>query len=77
MRLALASAAGFRSWGPFDRRARLCSVRVSETGLVEIIPTRHGARGGPTRGFTTARRWRCPWAMRRLWPSWEPVAGRG
>jgi hypothetical protein len=51
VRLALASAAGFRSWGPFDRRARLCSVRVSETGLVEIIPTRHGGTRGADKGF--------------------------
>jgi hypothetical protein len=51
VRLALASAAGFRSWGPFDRRARLCSVRVPETGLVEIIPTRYGGTRGADKGF--------------------------
>jgi len=55
VRLALASAAGFRSWGPFDRRARLCSVRVSETGLVEIIPTRHAGHAGGRQGGSRPR----------------------
>ena len=63
--------------GPFDRRARLCSVRVSETGLVEIIPTCHGGTRGADKGFTSARSWPCPWATRRLRPSWEQLSARG
>ena len=36
--LTLARAAGFRSWTPFDRRARLCSIRESVGGAVAATP---------------------------------------
>jgi hypothetical protein len=51
IRVTLAPAAGVSLQGPFDRRARLCSVRVAETGLVEIIPMRHGGTRAADKGF--------------------------
>ena len=51
VRATLARAAGFRSWAPFDRDARMCSFRQSDEGLVTIMPTRYGGTRGPDKGF--------------------------
>ena len=51
VRKRLASAAGFRAMGVFDRLARLCSVRESDTGAFTIIPSRHGGTRGDDKGF--------------------------
>lgn len=47
----LAKDAGFRSWAPFDREARMCSLRDSDGGLLTIMPTRHGGTRGSDKGF--------------------------
>src|SRR5690348_211474 len=36
VRAALARAAGFRSWAPFDRAARMCSLRQSGDSAFDV-----------------------------------------
>ncbi len=51
VRRGLARSAGFRSWAPFDRNARMCSLRESESSTWSIMPMRHGGTRGPGKGF--------------------------
>ena len=51
VRKRLATAAGFRAMGVFDRLARLCTVRESDGGTFTIVPTRHGGTRGDDKGF--------------------------
>lgn len=51
VRRRLAAAAGFRALGVFDRLARHCTVRESESGIFTIMPTRHGGTRGDDKGF--------------------------
>jgi len=51
VRVALARIAGFRTPAPFDRKARMCSVRQSDAGDLTVMPTRHGGTRGPDKGF--------------------------
>lgn len=51
VRAAIAQAAGFRSWAPFDRDARECSLRESDASVLTIVPMRHGGTRGPDKGF--------------------------
>ncbi len=48
---ALAQSAGFRTWAPFDRRARLCSIRGYEDGRTTVMPMGHGGTRGDRKGF--------------------------
>jgi hypothetical protein len=51
VRKRLALAAGFRAIGVFDRLARLCTVRESDSGMFTIVPTHHGGTRGDNKGF--------------------------
>jgi len=51
VRKRLATAAGFRAIGVFDRLARLCFVRESDGGVFTVVPTRHGGTRGDDKGF--------------------------
>ena len=51
VRKRLAAAAGFRAMGVFDRSAKLCTVRESDSGVFTIVPTRHGGTRGDDKGF--------------------------
>ena len=51
VRAALAKAAGFGSWAPFDKNARMCSFRESMASAHSIMPMRHGGTRGPDKGF--------------------------
>src|SRR5262249_2052270 len=51
VRATLAQAAGFRSWAPFDRSARMCSLQESDSGVLAVVPMRHGGTRGPDKGF--------------------------
>jgi len=51
VRKRLALAAGFRAMSVFDRLARLCSVRESDSGTFTIVPNRHGGTRGDDKGF--------------------------
>lgn len=64
----LAKDAGFRSWAPFDREARMCSFRDSDGGLLTIMPTRHGGTRGSERGFTSVLTLSSQWPVTRRLP---------
>jgi hypothetical protein len=51
VRAGLARLAGLRSWAPFDRRTRMCSVRESDAAALSVMAMRYGGARGPGKGF--------------------------
>ena len=47
----LAAAAGVTTWAALDKAARLCTVEEGVSGVVKVMPHRHGGTRGPAAGY--------------------------